>query len=121
MNQSDEKTYTELYYKYPLSEGVVWIREIIDQASSMFGGKEKIRLREDAKYFLLLNFAEMIVRPLGARFEPKRLKHDLEHDLKILLDSAAEKANPEISGHAIINALSKNWAELDVMRLDFWG
>jgi hypothetical protein len=109
---------------YPSPPGdVAWVRETIDQVASTFAGQKKIPLREDAKYFLLVNFAEMIVRPLRERVGSERLKHDLNHDLGILLDSIAfqDKGKQEISGHELIDALSKNWGRLDIMKLQFWG
>lgn len=124
MNMADQKTYTALYDKYPSRvENVSWVQGTVDRVTSMFFESNKIRVREDAKYFLLINFSEMIVLPARERFERERLEHDLGHDLRILLDWIAfrNREKREISGHDIIDALSKNWSELDVMRADFWG
>jgi hypothetical protein len=124
MNQEVRQTYTELYKSFASPrDDAAWVRETIDQVASLFTKEKNLRLREDAKYFLLINFAEMIVHPLRERLQLERLKHDLSHDLKVLVNSAAYigRAKEEISGHDIIDALSKNWTELDVMKLELWG
>jgi hypothetical protein len=124
MDQTIRQIYTKLYDSYPTSPGDVdWVRGTISDVTSAFTGEKKVPLREDAKYFILVNFAEMIARPLREKVAHDRLAHDLKHDLKLLLDSASfiRKEKEESSGHDIANALSKNWGELEVMKLDLWG
>lgn len=124
MDQTIRQIYTKLYDSYPTSPGDVdWVRGTISDVTFAFTGEKKVLLREDAKYFILVNFAEMIARPLREKVAPDRLAYDLKHDLKLLLDSASfiRKEKEEISGHDIVNALAKNWAELEVMKLDLWG
>ena len=124
MDQTIRQIYSKLYDTYPTSPGdVIWVRRAIDDTTSAFAKERKVLLREDAKYFILINFAEMIVSPMRQRVEHDRLMHDLKHDTRLLLETATldRKNKEEISGHDIVNALSKNWGELDVMKLDVWG
>lgn len=124
MDQTNRQIYSKLYETYPLSPGEAnWVRRTIDDIASEFTKQKAVFLREDAKYFILINFTEMIVKPLRERVERDRLMHDLSHDTKLLLETAAlnSRNREEISGHDIVNALSKNWGELEVMKLDLWG
>ncbi len=124
MDQTVRQIYSKLYDIYPTSPGDVdWVRRTVSEVTSAFANEKKIIVREDAKYFMLVNFAEMIVSPLKERVGQERLAHDLSHDSRLLLESASisGKNKEEISGHDIVNALSKNWSELDVMKLDLWG
>jgi hypothetical protein len=124
MDQEIRHIYSKLYDSYPVSASdVAWVRDALREEFSVFMREKKLRIREDAKYFLLVNFAEMIAGPLTERVERDRLIHDLRHDTRLLLESASlnGKNKEEISGHDVINALSKNWTELDVMKLGLWG
>ena len=124
MDQTNRKTYAELYKTYPSpAADVAWVRETINRVGFAFAAEKEILLREDAKYFLLINFTEMIAYPLRDRIDHGRLMQALDHDLRLLLNSIAFKVRPkhEISGHAIIDALSKSWKEMDVMKLGLWG
>ena len=124
MDQAKQQIYRNLYNSYPaLPSDVDWVRGTINDLAAIFAKEKKVLLREDTKYFLLINFAQMVVDPLKGTIARDRLAHDLKHDTNLLLESAASmrKDKNEISGHDVIDALSKNWAELEVMKFDLWG
>jgi hypothetical protein len=124
MDQIKRQIYSKLYDSYPILPcDMDWVRGTINDVTGIFAEEKGVYLREDAKYFLLINFAQMVAVPLRESVDRNRLTHDLKHDTNLLLESAASarKDRNEISGHDLVDALSKNWAELEVMKFDFWG
>jgi hypothetical protein len=87
------------------------------------GGRS--RLRPDAKYLLYVNFVEMIVIPLLAagRVNEEQILPALEADVDLLVFAASEAQKQkaqELSGHAVIDALSDNWRRLKLTAFDIW-
>ena len=100
-------------------------------------------LRPDARLFLVINFNELVFRPIetivnGSSIsdplksnlrDTESLKNDLIHDIKIILSASRRSARSvayvrgeyKISGHDIINAISKNWHKLNLLRSNVWG
>jgi hypothetical protein len=100
-----------------------WVRGIIEVAAHGFEETKKVHVREDARFFMLLNFTEMIAHPLEAKIETAVLQRAVDQDVRLLLTAAAshDPTAEEISGHAIVDALSWTWAQLHVMKWDLWG
>ena len=102
------------------------IRRSIDQAD-----KENI-LRPDAKYFLIVNFHHLIVRPL---IEGRPLRRDFPGDKELLsledsiqtdietiiTESQYLDNHGEVSGHQIMRTIDKLWRELKTTKLEIWG
>lgn len=92
--------------------------------------KENI-LRPDAKYFLLVNFHHLIVRPLferrpyaELRFEKEfqEIEFDIESDIDTIISETKKEAEQrEISGHQIMRTIDRVWRELKTTRLEIWG
>jgi len=91
-------------------------------------------LRPDAKYFLLTNFHQMIIKPiLETRYvlidNDRKGRADLEQyiqdDIKtIILESTHSSFNfdqDRISGHRIMKTIDQLWKKLKCTRLDIWG
>jgi hypothetical protein len=128
-----EERYRASRYPYLLGAevlfrpGVVGPRTIEDAISDALGdlGLSSQQLRPDARLFLLVNLHEMIVLPLSAspgRLEGQRLAELLRNDVRTILEAAREPTgNNEISGHAVINAISRVWDKLRATELDVWG
>lgn len=101
------------------------IRRSINKADN------KYILRSDAKYFLIVNFHHLIVRPLIKRrpkqdlFNQKGI-HDLEDsiqsDINLIVSGAIrERREQEISGHQIMRSIDKLWKKLETTKLEIWG
>lgn len=128
MQQTHRTAYSELYSAYGQgSESVPWVRSAIETVSARLwpqsGGLpvQRVRLREDAKYFLLVNLTEMVVKPLQG-ISQARLQAAVDHDLQLLLSAAAHMANSaEISGHAVVDALSRVWSQLEINHFGLWN
>ena len=97
------------------------IRTSIDHAD-----KEN-RLRPDAKYFLLVNFHQMIVRPYF-EINYRNTKYNSEIDSYIeadidliVLEAKKESDQIEISGHKIIDIVNNLWGSLQTTKLEIWG
>jgi hypothetical protein len=83
-------------------------------------------LRPDARLFLLVNIHQMLVLPLAyaerlrlARLPVNEIVRD---DVRTILKAAREESNEEeISGHAVVNAVSRVWRQLRSTELEVWG
>jgi hypothetical protein len=81
------------------------------------------RLRPDAKLFLLINFLQMIVLPvsLSERGSNVDLRRILFADTVTLLKQSADETNErDVSSHAVLKALTKNWKKLNFSALKLW-
>lgn len=88
-------------------------------------------LRPDAKYFLLVNFLHLIVKPLleNKPFEDYRnelqffsLEEDIQADIKnIILNAFESKDGQEISGHQIMKSVDGLWSSLRTTSEKTWG
>jgi len=74
------------------------------------------RLRPDARLFLLVNYYELLVRPLRLRTSPmdeeeifSRLRSDATHTL-----AKAAETTGEISGHLVMSTVNTEWHELQL-------
>ena len=97
--------------------------EIIEAADqNRASGFSGARLRDDAKAFLLGNLVSMIALPVaeGGKISEAELSEALRHDVSLLVSEAKADSENEISGHAIIDALSSNWNRLRTTALNVW-
>jgi hypothetical protein len=90
-------------------------------------------LRPDAKYFLLVNFHQLIIRPLlandnlfnGLSFYPiSNLEDIIEADIKTIIKaskSGLNRTQDEISGHRVMTVINEMWQTLNVTKFDIWG
>lgn len=137
MKEEFYKAYEELYYEYvyeqdfrrrrPYSlyaEEYHIIRKII---ISIDNADKENKLRPDAKYFLLVNFHHLIIRPLFDRrlfrekFYPE-IENDIEADIStIVSETKQESEQGEISGHKVMDTINKSWRNLRTTRLELWG
>lgn len=120
----------------------------IDNAAEKKGGD---RVRPDARYFLLLNFYEMVLRPIAlvgrlddeaqGRLSRENLREDINHDIDLILETAEEYASEgdeqprdhwghlpaererrrEITGHSVIDAIHSAWDKIKFNEYLYWG
>lgn len=88
-------------------------------------------LRPDAKYFLIVNFHHLIVRPLIERNELKNLQNEkfvfeleenIQSDIEMIINEV--KVNnevEEISGHQIMKSIDALWSKLRTTGQKTWG
>jgi hypothetical protein len=117
-NRPDRKTPDEYYL-------LMIIRKTINEIST------KKSLRPDAKYFLIVNFHFLVVKPLWKKKTRGRylleelypsLEEDIKNDIILIIKSADEESkDPEISGHQIINTIDKLWKKLKTTSFEIWG
>ena len=105
---------------------------VVDEALSEALEESPVRVRPDAVHFLRVNLHQMVAEPLfrsaerlGAgevRLHPKELKEDLKHDAQTVLLAAARISDDgEVTGHQLVNALSRSWDLLRTTAFDIWG
>jgi hypothetical protein len=99
---------------------------------------EEARLREDARWFLLVNFYELIFRPLSGRMsaaERERLLEAVRKDVHTIVRAAVDRRakesttaeiegqsrDAELSAHDIIAAIDSRWGNLQTAAQDLWG
>jgi hypothetical protein len=98
------------------------IRDYIETASDELG---PLRLREDAKAFLAVNFQGLVAVPLLNGGVPLSLvQSEIRRDIALLAGSASDAIGPvpdsEISAHQVINGLTRNWERLKTLRHGLW-
>lgn len=106
------------------------VRRFIDKAD------KNDQLRADAKYFLLINFHQMIIKPLlegrflssNGSYDASKLEDDIQSDIELIvssstssLESRLEPTGERTSGHAVIHSIDSLWRQLKTTRLDLWG
>ncbi len=105
------------------------IRKSIDLAD-----KENV-LRPDAKYFLIVNFHHLIIKPLYKQLIKQRPSRDIidENELdyfeemfqsdieNIISESRLKQFEKDISGHQIMQTIDKLWGILKTTNLELWG
>ncbi|MEO0075615.1 MAG: hypothetical protein ABIK31_05860 [candidate division WOR-3 bacterium] len=137
MREEFYKAYQDLYSEYVYEQNfrrrrpyllyedeyyiIRQIRISIDKAD-----KENT-LRPDAKYFLLVNFHHLIVRPLfeqrpyREKFYPE-IEQDIDADISTIVSETKQNSEQgEISGHKIMDTINKLWKNLRTTRLELWG
>lgn len=92
---------------------------------------ERSRVRPDAVHFLRVNLHQMVTLPLFRRAEgpggpsysvhPGELKEYLRHDADIVLRESPLDSRGEITGHAVLDTLSRVWSRLRVTGFEVWG
>lgn len=139
MREEFYKAYQDLYSEYVYEQNFILRRPysfyedqyyIIKQIRISIDKADKENtLRPDAKYFLLVNFHHLIVRPLfeqrpysySGRFYPK-IEQDIDADISIIVSKTKENSEQgEISGHKIMATINKLWKDLRTTRLELWG
>jgi hypothetical protein len=133
------ETYEMLYADYLYDQYIRWrrpfseneyyfvkvIRKAIDKADI-----ETI-LRPDAKYFLIVNFHHLIVRPLFEKIPfgdynkdivVVGLEEGIESDINRIVRESKQASNEkDISGHQIMKTIDFIWTELSTTKLEVWG
>jgi formyltetrahydrofolate synthetase len=100
------------------------IMKLVDAAAATAGVAD--RLRPDARYFLTINLMQMVVLPVSQVGAPQddanNILADVQADaITILRAAGEEQPNEEVSGHAVIDALSKSWDKLRTVARNIWG
>lgn len=139
----DGDRYSKLYYPYSIYEYyslITLVRRSIDKTD-----KENI-LRPDAKFYLLVNFDNLIIKPLFMEREPRSLNNDLflklgksiQSDIRAIIEASQksydgkfEKKESEISeeilrerqvsGHRIMETINELWKDLKTAQFEIWG
>ena len=109
-------------------EAVAAVKNSIDRADMEYN------LRPDAKYFLLVNFHHLIVRPLFEqiffregyfdRFSFREIEDRIQYDISIIVTETKKESPKEkikISGHQIMRTIDRLWKNLKTTRLEIWG
>ncbi len=88
-------------------------------------------LRPDAKYFLIVNFLFLIIKPLTQQNRRNRalleelfpgLEEDIMYDISsIVLLAEKESKDAEISGHSIMRSIDILWTKLRTTKFEIWG
>ncbi len=102
------------------------IKKSIDKSN------ENAKLRPDSKYFLVVNFHHLIIRPLidGKPYRSRskeKILFDIEDsihsDINTIINHAVESSegNNEISGHVIMRCIDQLWPKLKTTKFEIWG
>jgi hypothetical protein len=90
-------------------------------------------LRPDAKYFLLVNFHQLIIKPVlrsglisnfnkGLFSNSFNLERYVEEDIKNIINLSKEKGrDSEVSGHQVMRIIDSEWRNLRTAKFEIWG
>jgi len=97
-------------------------RSAIEAAEREMLERRNITCRPDAKLLLLANFSAMVLAPLQmtARIPIRELEQIVAEDIRMLMNDAEPDADREISAHAVITALDRNWRNLKTSSFKIW-
>lgn len=156
MDKRYNEAYNRLYadyaydYGYPRRRPRPWIErgleqeivletrraiEQLEMEAQKHADAGNMRLRPDAKLFLLSNFHLMVIVPLlenENRYGPGPLaelnqslttaiRQDLEAILEDAYSSTYEAGTREVSGHAVMASIDKLWKGLKTTSFRIWG
>jgi hypothetical protein len=123
----------------PLTEDSRVLQRAIDYADEELSRSRRRRIRADAKYFLYVNFLEMIFLPMRIRGQyPEEVLSSLRADLELVVNDAdrwqagreqppgfggeaRQIVEPELSGHSVLESIALNWRNLKLSDLRIWG
>jgi hypothetical protein len=94
-----------------------------------------MRLRSDAKFFLMVNFHQMIIRPLidhppfkksDSNIPPEDLRIAIEEDINSIVKGSIINTNEfkggeGVSGHEIMKSIDQLWSSLKTTKFELWG
>lgn len=109
-------------YEYDL---IRTIRRAIDRNSDPLEN-----FRSDARYFLLVNFHQMIIRPLlevrpysNPILDPIDFFQAINDDVGTVIQNARENASygGEITGHSMMQSINNLWPQLRTTKFEIWG
>jgi hypothetical protein len=138
MDNDLRRRYFALFSQYaPQNTDVTEIKRLVTAQAE----RHHTHLREDAMYFLVLNFAEMILRAYTERIPfatdlpdpnsprtlgpykgstPTDMMGNIDHALGILMSDVASTGDAEgVSAHQVIRVIDRHWEQLAV--LFGWG
>lgn len=103
--------------------------EIIDETIDEISNNNKIIIRPDAKFFLLLNFHQMIIKPIlirkkeNTKEDVQEIESYIKEDLNKIILSAAilSEEEEDISSHKIMTSIDNLWNTLNSTKLELWG
>lgn len=117
---------SELREFYIRQEAIVELlrREILD-----FEIQRKYPFRPDAKYFLITNFNNMIIKPIlyqilenENEISENLLREYVTEDIKTIMYNSLEIRKEElISGHDILKSIDTLWPKLLSTQMELWG
>ncbi len=120
LDEAVEHEYQELYGTFPDRFD---LRTLIDKESNESEKDKDHKLRIDARYLLLINFTEMIIRPAGSagKVPIETLRQAAAEDIRVLVREAAGRTETEeVSGHQVIDVLANSWHSLKTTAFDIW-
>ena len=120
-----------------MTESAAIVRSYIEAAENKTG----ITLREDARWFLLVNFYEVVFLPLAAgrsAYERNDILRDIKADINLVVETVGELGrdaaeppsrrtggsgpdNGGASSHAVMKTVDKLWRKLKTGARDAWG
>lgn len=94
-----------------------------------FEFNHNLPFRPDAKYFIISNFNNMIIKPImlqsnnnDQEINDDQLKKYLISDVRTIMFNALEnRKEDKISGHDILKSIDSLWLQLQSTKMEVWG
>lgn len=117
---------SELREFYIRQEAVV---ELLRREIEIFEFEHRFPFRPDAKYFLITNFNNMIIKPIlyqilenDKEINEDTLREYVIADIKTLMNNSFEiKKENLISGHDVLKSIDSLWPKLLSTQMELWG
>jgi hypothetical protein len=98
------------------------IRDILNR---VIGELNAHTLRPDGKFFLLLNFHQMVATPMLSDFSPRRKTEEelfnyIEQDASGILRTCMDISPEEISSHVVLSATDQFWENTRTFVEQYW-
>lgn len=136
--EMNNRLFEELYYELRnFNLRIELFTQRVRYNITIFEFENNFPLREDAKFFLLTTFDNMIIKPIVSYYldesednEPninfenfdKELFEIIDFDINLILrNSLRNKKEEKISGHEILKTVDNLWGEMKSSKVEIWG
>jgi hypothetical protein len=138
MDGAYRSVYADLYSRFPerlspeLRQYAHHVQHAIERAQEQLEKEDAPFLREDGKYFLLINYVEMIGHPLRYPAAPEldvnadELESIMRHDIEVIIRESSSRVRgvprpgPTVSAHAVFNTITTVWEKLRAGATKLW-
>lgn len=99
---------------------------LIEKAVEEVCEQKKVKLRPDAKYFLITNFHQMVAMPVTIAFGRQvqgNISELIREDISLIISTAGSRLNEqkEITGGMILRTVGEMWDKLKTNAENIWS
>lgn len=123
------KIYKEIfdyYYRFPINTYIFYPEYyLLKQLKDYIKNIDVHLLRPDAKYYLLVNLHQLLIRPIirsSYEINNEELDKIIKQDINMIIDNISESFHDRpISSHQIMKKIDELWGKLQTTKFELWG